>query len=305
MSTALRSLLTRAVDYAGLFPPARLPLGPAYDNFRAYLAGDDRWMLGKFICPIDRLTELTDLLLATPPVEPLEYCVLSRGGDGPEAMNEANGAGMVPVLRAERHMRFGGIEMPVSAEHIERVMSETKIAQSLPDTSVFFEIGWSGDWRARWAEAIGAVKRVESLAAVVGLKLRTGGVTADAFPPPGVVAGVMLACLRAGVRLKFTAGLHHPVRLFHDSVGTTMHGFINVFAAGVLARAHGLDEHAVAEILGSETPADFAFDDYGLRWKTLHAARQRVDEVRRDGLISFGSCSFDEPRDDLRALGWL
>lgn len=307
MTASLRALLTNVIDYAGLFPPASLDLETSYRNFRAYLESPDRWMLGRFICPIDKLAALTDLILANPPTQPVEYCVLGRAGDDPEdhAVHTAASAGMVPVLRAQEHVKFGAIEMPAAPESIAPKLVATKIAKSLPDTYLYFEIAWSGDWRARWTAAIAAIKPVESLVGGIGLKLRTGGVTADAFPPAEVVAGVIDLCRRERVRLKFTAGLHHPIRLFHDSVQAKMHGFVNVFVAAVLAHVHGMDEHGIRLILETESPADFTFDDYGLAWKTLRASNQRIEQVRKHSAISFGSCSFDEPREDLGALGWM
>lgn len=303
MTASLRALLTNVIDYAGLFPPAALDLETSYRNFRAYLACPDRWMLGRFICPIDKLAALTELLRAAPPPAPVELSVLARPVDD---VADAIGAGMVPVLQAEPNAKLSAVEMPVAPpETIPQTMATTQVAQVLPGTEVFFEIGWTGDdWRRRWSQAATLVKQVESQVGGVGLKLRTGGVTAEAFPPTEVIAGVIAICRDARVSLKFTAGLHHPIRAHHPSVGTKMHGFINVLAGGVLAHVHGMDEHGVRLILETESPEDFGFDDYQLRWRTLRASVQRIEQVRRTGLISFGSCSFDEPRDDLRALGW-
>lgn len=303
MTSSLRALLSNVIDYAGLFPPASLDLETSYRNFRAYLACADRWMLGRFICPIDKLAALGELVRAEPPPGPVELSVLARPADD---VDDAVSAGMVPVLQAEPHVTLSAVEVPPGPPgSIAQKMATTKVAKALPHTQVFFEIGWAGDdWRQRWVDAIAAVKQVESQAAGVGLKLRTGGVTADAVPPAEVVAGIICLCRDARVRLKFTAGLHHPIRAFHASASMQMHGFVNVLAAGVLAQAHGMDEHGVRLILETESPADFAFDEYQLAWRTLRASVQRIEQVRRTGLISFGSCSFDEPRDDLRALGW-
>ena len=46
MNASLRALLTGVVDYAGLFPPARLPLDEAIRNYARYRQGSDAWMLG-------------------------------------------------------------------------------------------------------------------------------------------------------------------------------------------------------------------------------------------------------------------
>ncbi len=84
-----------------------------------------------------------------------------------------------------------------------------------------------------------------------------------------------------------------------------MHGFINVFVAGVLAHARRLSEEDLQRVLADEDAASFVFTDDGLRWRDWHASTAEIAAARSDFVTSFGSCSFDEPRDDLRALGWL
>jgi hypothetical protein len=84
-----------------------------------------------------------------------------------------------------------------------------------------------------------------------------------------------------------------------------MHGFLNVFGAGVLASALGLTEEQVRPILEDEDPGHFRFTDTAFSWRERTAPVEAVARARRERVISFGSCSFDEPRDDLRALGLL
>jgi hypothetical protein len=135
-------------------------------------------------------------------------------------------------------------------------------------------------------------------------KIRTGGVTADAFPPIGNVAQFLRACKEAGVAFKATAGLHHPLRCVKpltyapDAPTGTMHGFVNVFLAAALL------EHA-DEILPEEDAHAFAFDDDGAAWRGHRVSTDALRTMRREFATSFGSCSFEEPIGDLRALGWL
>src|SRR5207248_4886691 len=79
-----------------------------------------------------------------------------------------------------------------------------------------------------------------------GYKLRTGGVTADAFPTSAQVAKALVTPVTHQVPIKFTAGLHHPLRLFRDEVQTKMHGFLNVLGAAVLAAASKWDARQAA-----------------------------------------------------------
>ena len=169
----------------------------------------------------------------------------------------------------------------------------------------FFEVPLSHEWPPVVVALVSAGKRLRQSSPIGGLKLRCGGVEASAFPSPTRVASAMSASRAGGIPLKFTAGLHHPARRHDAGIGVMMHGFLNVFVAGVLATARGLDATAVREIVGEEDAASFAFSDDGLRWRYHIASVTEIDFARRLAVTSFGSCSFDEPRDDLRTLGLL
>ncbi|HUP60997.1 MAG TPA: hypothetical protein VNA69_11315 [Thermoanaerobaculia bacterium] len=135
-------------------------------------------------------------------------------------------------------------------------------------------------------------------------KIRTGGLTADAFPTPETIAAFLRACKAEGVAFKATAGLHHPLRcvkaLTYEPDGPvgTMHGFINVFlAAAVVDRAE--------EILRETDARSFFFGDDGASWRGHHIGIDELATVRRTFALSFGSCSFEEPIADLKELEWL
>jgi hypothetical protein len=106
------------------------------------------------------------------------------------------------------------------------------------------------------------------------------------------------------VPVKFTAGLHHPVRMFHPSVQTKMHGFLNVLGAGVLALEHQWNEPDILRMLDEEDPSSFTFSDDSFAWRDCEIPTEKIPEWRVL-VTSLGSCSFDEPRDDLRALKLL
>ena len=135
-------------------------------------------------------------------------------------------------------------------------------------------------------------------------KIRTGGLVPEALPPVQDVARFVRACKAAGVAFKATAGLHHPLRcvkpLTYEANAPMgkMHGFLNVFLAAALL------EHADA-ILAEEDAAAFTFDDDGAAWRGHGVTTEALTTMRRDFAISFGSCSFEEPIEDLRELGLL
>ena len=84
-----------------------------------------------------------------------------------------------------------------------------------------------------------------------------------------------------------------------------VHGFLNVFGTGVLAYAHALHPEMMCLVLEDEDAANFVLDSEGFHWKEWRATVEQIQAARRQLVLSFGSCSFDEPRDDLRALGLI
>lgn len=126
-------------------------------------------------------------------------------------------------------------------------------------------------------------------------KVRCGGVTPDAVPSPERLAEVLVACAKRRLPFKATAGLHHPFRRRWSAeagLGQPQHGFVNLLAAtSVALTGAACDE--IARILDTEE------DDGG------RALLIRIDRRSRTLLRSVGSCSIDEPVDDLKALGVL
>ena len=134
-----------------------------------------------------------------------------------------------------------------------------------------------------------------------GYKMRTGGVKADAFPLSAQIAPALVTPTTHQVPIKFTAGLHHPLRQYREEVQTKMHGFLNVLGAAVLAAEHRWDAALATTMLEDEGVSSFKFDDEFFAWRDWKIDLRRL-RGRRRFVTTFGSCSFDEPREDLRAL---
>jgi hypothetical protein len=120
------------------------------------------------------------------------------------------------------------------------------------------------------------------------LKIRTGGVRADAFPDESELARALWAAVRGGIAFKLTAGLHDPIRHRDPVTGFEHHGFLNV----LLATARALQGYEIERALA---------DQDGDR---VAAAVAAIDEVLvkavRHHFVSFGTCSIDEPVAGLR-----
>ncbi len=317
MQNSLRALLGGIIDYAGMFPPARLDLRPALDNYCLYRRQPDAWMLGRFVCPASKLAECGKLLGSAALDGPLPLVALAANWDALAAdaklidafQEQQRGRAAVTVLETKLPDAPGDVLPALLRDYWQtKLLDNASVLGGLADdAAIFVEGPTGGHWLARLSGAISAIAQFNSKSSHrrLGFKLRCGGLEASAFPPTEQVALALALCREMDVPFKATAGLHHPIRRFDGGVQTTMHGFINVFGAGILLSASGLGLQPLFQILDDEDASSFHFDDAGFRWRDASVATADIVTERRRSMISFGSCSFDEPRDDLRALGWL
>ncbi len=325
---ALHAFMERIIDYAGLFPPAELPLPQVVRNFARDHGGPHATLLNRIICPTRRLDEFAELVaddFAEGSGKPFPWRVAALGRGGEDVDQFLAGLAddlqtiTAVVERLDGNVRIDAYECrpPASVaadpEALNRLADRTALAidkQVSGELRPYFELGFGDNWAKAVPAAIAALAAHNQTLATpmcrpAGVKIRTGGVTSDLVPTTEQVACLLRACHVHGVRFKATAGLHHPVRHQSSAIGAKMHGFFNVFGAAMLARIHDLDADAVRQILDDEAPDSFRFEPGGFNWRDLRATAAQIETLRRDFAISFGSCSLEEPVDDLRAMGLL
>jgi hypothetical protein len=293
-AASLHALLAHSIDYAGMFPPCSLPLGTALQNHAQYLRSADAWMLNNFVLPIDQFEAAVSHLALFDKKHPLRVSALGAKGA------DLKRAGDTMRDFAREHIDVFSIlqlEIPLPDNVDPAYLNEARAIFADPKLHVFWETPPDSA-----EETIGLLAQLKEPR--FGYKLRTGGVTTDAFPTSVQIAEALLAATKHHVPIKFTAGLHHPLRQFRDEVGAKMHGFLNVLGAGVLASEHHWDEGELVQMLDDERAASFSFEGTVFAWREWEMTAERIN-ARRKFVTSFGSCSFDEPREDLRALGLL
>src|SRR5262249_14422193 len=130
---------------------------------------------------------------------------------------------------------------------------------------------------------------------------------ADAFPTAQHVTRFIRACLSARVPFKATAGLHHPLRAEYrltyeaGAPSALMFGYLNVFLAAALM-ANGLSDADAVRLLQERDPNAFDLKPAMLAWRGRTLTAEEARRVREQVAVSFGSCSYREPVDELRAL---
>jgi hypothetical protein len=283
VSAALRALLEGIVDYAGVFPPASLDVVTAARNYKSYRDAGERWMLGRFVVGVAKLPELRSTIAG----------IRAKGEAWPISVVAPDAAAATSVLRApdDANARIESVEVRANT-----VADITLISRAAPKTrEVYVEVPVDASTPAL-LDAIASVK--------LRAKVRTGGVTADAFPPAQDIAAFIRACLDRNVPFKATAGLHHPLRgnyrLTYEgsSVSGDMYGYLNLFLAAAFLK-QGISEREAAELLVEKDPAAIVVEDQAIRWRDRFVDAEAIKALRSRGATSFGSCSFREPVDEL------
>jgi hypothetical protein len=295
-SGAVRAFLGEAIDHAPLFPPARLAMPEAFGAYERAEAGPHFWMLGRFVVGVSRLEEL----LAEPgledPPDPLPLAVVLDGRPGEDLL--------VLGALARAYPQRIAVETIEAAAPLDALVEALDAAGLPGEPAIYVELPVA-DPNALESALLELNRLRESSERDAGAKVRCGGLTAEVAPTPAQLAHFVALTQALGVPFKATAGLHHPIRHVNAEAGFAMHGFMNLIGAAVLARAHGFDRRELETLLADEDPAHFKLDAERFAWCGVGAHPGEIGAARARSCRSFGSCSFDEPVDDLIALGIL
>jgi hypothetical protein len=263
-------------DDASLFPPASLTMVDAVAGHLRHHSARYREMSGPFVCPDTRLGQLSAVLTAAGVAE-LDLALVLP--DGVSSLAPA-----VDAVFADPRLRLRAIELPAGNSPAADVVAALD-ATPLQGASAFLEIPVT-------LADVGTMRVVAEHRYLV--KLRTGGVTASAFPDEATLARALSLLVAERQAFKCTAGLHHAVRHRAAGTGFEHHGFLNVLLA-VATALRGADEPEVASQLSDQDQARVA----------AGVAALDPDEAAdvRSLFTSFGTCSTDEPLADLVTLG--
>lgn len=187
------SIYRRLFDYAGVFPPAQLPLTEAIDRYRLLKAGENGWLVGPMLVRASQLEAGLNVA---------EVGVIA---DAPLPKS--------PFAQVEKRCRPGEVE--ATAAELGRSARVVYLESATDDPSAL-------------VDDIAVTRRT---GADVRAKVRTGGLHPRAFPTAETVASFVQKCVAADVPFKATAGLHHPLPSASSMAGATEHGFVSLLAA--------------------------------------------------------------------------
>ena len=290
MAASLRALLPGLIDYAGLYPPAELPMAEAVAESARHRAGPDAWVLGRFVVSAARLDEFAAARSALADEDSWLVSALV-GADRKEDLRR------IDSWSTDTLFRIDALELKAATSaEIDAVQADVAGGRE-----VFVEVPIVEDPAALLSQLV----RRNLLA-----KLRTGGVTQGQFPLAADLVRFLQRCHQLRLSFKATAGLHHPLageyRLTYapGSERGRMFGFVTLFAAAAAVRADWPVDRIVA-LLQEDSRQAFRFDEAGMHWDGRLIAPEEFVALRTSAAVAFGSCSFNEPLTDLRVLGYL
>jgi hypothetical protein len=271
----LNSVFDGLFHDAAIFPPGNAPMDHAVQQHHEYLQGAFCPWVGPIVCSLGRRPEFIAAAQGGAPID-LTVVVPADVEDIAKSLPRAD----TDVYRLR------GVEATVpwaDATRLDRLVDYRDSSPSPLDVYIELE-----SWPTASEDLIPIAERG------FGLKLRTGGVVATAFPSERALARAITSAISAGTRFKCTAGLHSAVRHRDAPTGFDHHGFLNVLLA-TDAALESLDVSLVEATLAERDGA------------TLAAGLRAVGPDRcaraRESFRSFGTCSIDEPIGDLIDLG--
>ncbi|MBW4429593.1 MAG: hypothetical protein KME50_35835 [Nostoc desertorum CM1-VF14] len=295
MLASIKTLFSSIVDYAGLFPPAKLTMEEAIANYARYQTACYHWMLGNFVLPVSRINEFEQLLLKLP----IKAGKTKHWRLSVIISQEVESAiAKIQALNDNPKIAIASLEFPpLSLSEIDKVFPY------LPaDIEAFFEIPYSGDLKAY----LTLLQHPGTSA-----KIRTGGLSAEAFPTISQLYRFIFACAEAQVGFKATAGLHHPqpgkypLTYESDSPNAMMHGFLNVAVLAVLVYWQKVTAQEALKVLQESTLESFLVSEDSIAWKDRRLDIWELQKARQNFFRCFGSCSFQEPIESLKNLKLL
>lgn len=283
------------IDYAGFFPPAQLDLETSLNNFGLYLNREYGWMLSRCILPCNELENIKHDY-------DFRYSVIVSSAVTAEEI-ESLSKFSKNIAMIEVNIADSGNNSAQCTEMLAHIISRLELAD-LSNIRLFIEANQIEPVVDAIRQCNGSQAGSGSISAA-GYKLRCGGATSKAYPAVERVAEAITTCCNSKIPFKFTGGLHQPLRNYHPAMATMQHGFINIFGASMLYAANRLPTEQIIECLEDEDATNMHFTDEQFSWKSYTLSTSEIRALRENRIVSFGSCSFEEPLEGLAGLGLL
>ncbi|GAB5410390.1 MAG: hypothetical protein BalsKO_27550 [Balneolaceae bacterium] len=321
--------MTGAVNYAGLFPPVSLKLNEALRSYVDFSHSKYSWMLANFLMPHNEIPLLGSFADMKHQLKgPLSLCIT-----GPETNTLFEFKNVMNNIEQEvkaAHAGYPGevrtnlleLKLPLNSvetlnpeelvKALEAVVSTTAESRLLPHR-VFFEVP-GDEYNAELTKKIikviavhnkSILKRKVNNYLFSGIKINCSAKKGGKIPTAIYLAEVLLYARDANVAVKFSGTENTPFPSYNYSLGSNVHGFINIFAASILAYTQDLTATETIEVIEEKNLENFTFKDDYFAWRELAAPTMEVKMLRMLSITSFNFTSFTTPINGLKELGYL
>ncbi|MFM8312696.1 MAG: hypothetical protein ACKOA8_00250 [Deltaproteobacteria bacterium] len=315
------ALLGSTIDYAGTFPPAALSLEKAvFRAARWRKEGKHPWLMSKMVLPVADIKKLSASFLYDQSADGAPWLFAALGtpcqSELPHEFYKTVEWDLRELRRCREKWFYSSCRQDVISYEtklpsaILASQSHTKIYDFVSPVleraghltsnelrDIFFEVSFEGEWKTSIENTARALvdwlDDNEDLDLIPGIKFRTGGAF---IPSEAQLAEAISQVTRHGLRFKATQGLHHAVTHGKDF------GFVNLFASLCLAQGYGADQFGSDQIqacLKESESRNFQFKKESFHWRDFSMTNEEIEAARRSHGATFGSCSLDEPDEDL------
>jgi hypothetical protein len=297
-SAGLRKALAGLFDDAAMFPPGNASVEDATAGHLALRRSSLRDLLGPLVVAASKLSAVRALWegggVGDSPEGAADRAlsvVVPIGSDDWRALLDSlpNHSSRCPVVAVEVSLGPDEGAPARAATACDEFLALGEAA--LANSRVFVEVPGGAEQKA----VLDVLAALEFAAVPISAKLRTGGLSAEAFPSEAAVAAFLSGCAERLLTFKCTAGLHSAVRHRAVDTGFEHHGLCNVLLAAGLA-VEGSDLDAIEAILREQ-------DEEVVAGRVADGVASIAHG--RSLFLSVGTCSVAEPAEDLGRLGLL
>ena len=303
MTESLSRLINQPIDYAGLFPPAKLAMKAALEGYRSVMESESAWIVNRFVIAGSQLADGAEIWRemreeTDDRVPATVVCKsLTTGATASESLLREQAL----IKEQVGCFDFSAMEikLPLGDEFSGCAGALKKSYKWFAEREidVYVELPWGEGMIEAMAELASEIEGV-------GFKARLGGVKKEQFPSVDQVTAFICEVAGFEAPFKFTAGLHEPVRYYDKELDCHHHGFLNVFVASALAMIQHATPAEVKRTLEIEDGKQFRFTDQAVESPAGSLSLKDIDEwwLYFGG---YGSCTYDEPIEGLRKLGLI
>lgn len=276
MNKAIEALLSQSLDYTGLLNKD-LSVQKAVQEYQEAWDSSQGWILNRFVCPQQRLTELYQHLSLLDLKKEWSISIISDEFDSLEEQIKH----IAEVSKTNSSTYIESIEVFLK----DNELNEKNLSYLNHISQDFAEVFVDLPMDSSMLDNMHLIAEYSSLAIKANLTRE--------LPTPKVLAQFLSECDHIDISFKVGDVLNAPFYGQFAKQDQPIHGFINILMVGALKETHEFSQKEIEALLCVQDPKEFHFNDQIFGWKNFTAPIPAIDSFRTL-MISFTSSSWDQ-----------